>query len=197
MRYLLLVFVLVNLLTSCKQEPAAPQNLDLQDFKIQDIPGSDMKRATLMDVKGKIKEEGTILNGRKHGMWVIYHKDRDMPASVGNYVNGVANGPLFEFGQYGHLEHMCGYTNNVLNGRFAKLKNIRKTEEGTYENGVLEGNFKKYYEGRDAAVQQELTYKQNKLDGDVIYYNEKGEVTMKYVYKNGEKISGGIVNSAQ
>ena len=193
MRNLSLLLILVNFLTACEQKPATTQDLDLQDFVIQDIPGSDMKRATLTDVKGKIKEEGTILNGRKHGLWVIYHKDRDVPAAIGSYVNGVPNGPLFEFGQYGHLEHMCGYTNNVLNGRFAKLKNIRKTEEGAYVEGILEGNFKKYYEGREV-VQQELNYKHNKLDGEIVYYNEKGEVTMKYVYKDGEKISGGIVN---
>ena len=26
-----------------------------------------------------------------------------------------------------------------------------------------------------------------------IFYNDKGEITMKYEYKNGEKISGGMV----
>ncbi|MCF8244941.1 MAG: hypothetical protein K9J37_11130 [Saprospiraceae bacterium] len=194
MRILILLTFFVGFLTACQQKPATSQALDLEDFVIVDIPGSDMKRATLSDVKGKIKEEGTILNGHKHGMWVIYHKDRDVPASVTNYVNGVPNGPMFEFGQYGHLEHMCSYTNNVLNGRFAKLKNIRKTEEGTFVEGILEGNFKKYYEGRDV-VQQELNYKHNKLDGENIFYNDKGEVIMKYEYKDGEKISGGVVNA--
>lgn len=192
MRILILLTVFAGLLASCQQQPASPQALDLEGFKIQDIPGSDMKRATLMDVKGKILEEGTIQNGHKHGMWVIYHKDRDVPASITNYVNGVPNGPQFEYGQYGHMEKMCNYTNNILDGRFAKLKNIRKVEEGTYVNGILEGNYKKFYDSRDG-VQQELNYKHNKLDGDIIYYNEKGEVTMKYLYKDGEKVSGGIV----
>ncbi len=196
MRNFFLLLLLVGFLTACEQKPATPQDLDLEDFIIVDIPGSDMKRATLTDVKGKILEEGTILNGRKHGMWVIYHKDRDVPASIGSYVGGIPNGPLFEYGQYGHMEHMCSYTNNVLNGRFAKLKNIRKTEEGTYVNGLLDGNFKKYYEGRDV-VQQELNYKQNKLDGEIIYYSDKGEATMKYTYKDGEKVSGGIVGESK
>ena len=196
MRNLLLLIVLVNLMTACQQKPADAQAIDLQDFVVQDIPGSDMKRATLMDVKGKIKEEGTILNGRKHGLWTIYHKDRDIPASIGSYVNGVPNGPLYEFAPYGQLEQMRGFTNNVPDGRFAKLKSINKIEEGTYMNGILEGNFKKYYDGTEI-VQQEMNYKQNKLDGDIVYYNDKGEVTMKYVYKDGEKVSGGIVNAAE
>lgn len=196
MRSLFFFLFLCVLITACQQKPATPQDLDLEGFTIVDIPGSDIKRATMVDVKGKILEEGTILNGKKHGMWVIYHKERDVPSSIGNYVNGIPNGPLFEFGQYGHLEHMCGYTNNVLDGRFAKLKNIRKTEEGNYANGLLEGNYKKYYEGRDA-VQQEMNYKENKLDGDIFYFNEQGVVTMQYTYKNGEKVSGGMVNEGK
>lgn len=192
MRNFILLTVFFGLLSACSQKAASPQGLDLEGFKIQDIPGSDMKRATLTDVKGKLLEEGTILNGHKHGMWVIYHKDRDVPASITNYVNGVPNGPQFEFGQYGHIEKMCSYTNDVLDGRFAKLKNIRKIEEGHYEMGILEGNYKKFYENKDG-VQQELNYKNNKLDGDIIYYNEQGEVTMKYLYKDGEKVSGGMV----
>ncbi len=192
MRVLLLLTVFIGFFAACQQKPASPQDLNLEGFKIQDIPGSDIKRATLTDVKGKIIEEGTIQNGHKHGMWVLYYKDRDVPVSITNYVNGVPNGPQFEFGQYGHMEKMCSYTNNVLDGRFAKLKNIRKTEEGFYENGILEGNYKKYYDGRND-VQQELNYKHNKLDGDIIYYNEEGKATMKYLYKDGEKVSGGIV----
>jgi len=196
MRNFFFLLCLVNLLTACEQKPATPQDLDLEGFTIIDIPGSDIKRAILSDVKGKIKEEGTIRNGRKHGVWVVYHKERDVPSAIGSYVDGVPNGPFFEFGQYGHMEHLYSYTNNVLNGRFAKLKNIRKTEEGTYVNGQLEGNLKKYYDGRES-VQQELNYKQNKLDGEIVYYNEKGEATMKYIYKEGEKVSGGIVNGGQ
>ncbi|MBI1227916.1 MAG: hypothetical protein GC192_21980 [Bacteroidetes bacterium] len=194
MRNYILLTVLVGFLAACQQKPATPQDLDLQDFVIKDIPGSDMKRATLTDVKGKIVEEGTILNGHKHGMWVIYHKDRDVPASITNYVNGVPNGPQFVYGPYGHMEQMNSYTNNILDGRFAKLKNIRKIEEGTYVNGILEGNYKKYYEGMDV-VQQEMNYKHNKLDGENIYYNNKGEIIMKYEYKDGEKISGGMVTA--
>jgi antitoxin component YwqK of YwqJK toxin-antitoxin module len=59
-------------------------------------------------------------------------------------------------------------------------------------DGLLDGNYKKYYDGTDK-VQQEMNYKNNKLDGDVIYYNEQGIATMKYIYKNGEKVSGGLV----
>ncbi len=192
MRNFFILSVFSLLILACQQKPATPQNLDLEGFVIQNIPGSDIKRATLKDAKGKIIEEGTIRNGRKNGMWVTYHKERDVPVTIGSYVDGVPNGPLFKFTEYGYLEEMSGYTNNLLNGRFAKIKNVRKSEEGNYVDGLLDGNYKKYYEGTDK-VQQEMNYKNNKLDGDVIYYNEQGIATMKYIYKNGEKVSGGLV----
>lgn len=198
MRNLIFLLFLISIFAACDHpKPATPQNLDLEGFTIQDIPGAaDIKRATLRDVKGKILEEGTIKDGRKHGIWTTYHKDRDVVASIGSYVNGVPNGPVYEFGSYGHLEKISNFTNNVLDGRFVTMKNTHKIEEGTYGNGILEGNFKKYYENKDV-VQQEMNYKHNKLDGDVIYYNDKGEVTMRYVYKDGEKISGGMVEAKQ
>lgn len=196
MRNLFVFFALSILIFGCQQKPATPQNLDLEGFTIQDIPGSDMKRATMKDVKGKLVEEGTIRNGRKNGMWVTYHKERDVPVTIGNYVDGVPNGPMFKFTEYGYLEEMSGFLNNRLDGRFAKIKNVRKSEEGNYVNGLLDGNYKKYYDGTDK-VQQEMNYKNNKLDGDMIYYSEQGIATMKYIYKNGEKVSGGMVEGGK
>ena len=196
MRNLLLLFIFLAIFSACGKETAMPDAFNLDGFELSAIPGSEMQRAIKLNEKGKILEEGTVLNGKKNGTWVIYQKERDVPRSIGNYVNGVLNGPYFEYAQFGHLELICNYTNNVLDGRFSRLRNFRKTEEGAYLDGKLEGNFKKYYEGKEV-LQQELNYKQDKLDGDNIYFNEKGDITMKYTYKNGEKVSGGIVASGK
>lgn len=195
MKYLLLVSIFF-VLASCGEKAAAPAAFNLEAFELTDIPGSDLKRAVFKNEKGKILENGTIRNGKRHGAWVVYQKDRDMPKSVASYVDGVLNGPYLEFTPYGYTELSCNYSNDLLEGYFVKFKNNRKMEEGYYLKGKLDGIYKKYYDGQEV-IQQELTYKQDVLEGDNIYYNDKGEVTMRYTYKNGEKVSGGIVSASK
>jgi len=38
----------------------------------------------------------------------------------------------------------------------------------------------------------EAEYKNGKQDGMYKYYDEDGKVVMEYVYKDGEKVSGGM-----
>lgn len=173
-------------------EAGKTAGLNLDEFQVTDIPGSDLQQAVKLDSKGKILEEGTILNGKRNGTWVVYNQERDVPRSIANYINDQLNGPYFEYSPHGQTDLMCSYRNNVLEGRFVRLKNIRKTEEGFYKNGKLDGPYRKFYEGKDQ-LQQEANYKDGQLHGTNTYYNSKGEIIMLYEYKNGEKVSGGIV----
>ena len=43
-------------------------------------------------------------------------------------------------------------------------------------------------------LQKEINYKMGVQDGYFRYYNESGQINMEYLYKDGEKISGGIVD---
>lgn len=166
--------------------------LKLDEFEIHDLPGSDSKRAIKPDASGKILEEGILLNGQRNGTWVVYQQDRDIPRSIANYVGGQLNGPYFEYSPYGQTDLMCSYRNNLLEGRFVRLKNIRKSEEGFYKNGKLEGVYRKFFEGKDQ-VQQEANYKDGQLHGPNVFFNSEGDTVMLYDYKNGEKVSGGMV----
>lgn len=65
-------------------------------------------------------------------------------------------------------------------------------EERYYENGKLEGTAKTY-DDRTFKLKQEAQYKNGLQHGYFKYYDENGNVTLEYEYKNGEKVSGGIV----
>lgn len=172
---------------------AAPaQPLNLTEFQLTDIPGSAMQRAIRTDSTGKIAEEGMVLDGKRQGEWVLYSTERDVPRSIANYADDKLNGPYMEFAPFGQVNLICSYIDNQLEGRFVRLMNIRPFETGTYLHGQLEGLYTKYYESRDI-VQQEQMFKQGKLHGTTKFFNEKGDLIMQYEYKDGEKVSGGVV----
>ena len=51
----------------------------------------------------------------------------------------------------------------------------------------------KTFDERTFKLKQEVEYKNGLQDGYFRYYDEEGNVTLEYEYKEGEKIKGGIV----
>ncbi|MCB0522441.1 MAG: hypothetical protein H6577_26240 [Lewinellaceae bacterium] len=166
--------------------------LDLSGFQLRDIPGTDLKKAIKLDEAGHVREEGTLRNGKRYGTWVVYHNDKEIPFTVSNYVDDQLSGLHMELTPIGQVVLTAGYINNQLDGRFARTKNGRITEEGYYKNGQFDGVYKRYYENTDI-LQQEVSYKEGKLHGPSKYYNEAGDLVMEYEYKNGEKVRGDIL----
>ena len=64
--------------------------------------------------------------------------------------------------------------------------------DSLYKDDKLEGTARTY-DDRTFKLKQEVEYKDGKQDGFFRYYDEEGNVTLEYQYKNGEKVSGGIV----
>ena len=172
-------------------ESSNAQTIDLSGFTVTDLPNG-AQHVVKTDPNGKVMEEGTIKNGKRNGTWVIYNDRRPLPKSVANFVDDVYNGVYMEYSNTGQLELVCRYKDNQLHGRFIRVKNTRLQEEGTYIDGKIDGNYKKYYPNKDI-IQQEVNYKMDKLHGASRYYNESGDLIMEYEYRDGEKISGGAV----
>ncbi len=196
MRFPFLLLPLFLFFTACGDKPTQGESMSLVGHDLVAIPGSDIQQAYFKDAKGRILEQGTVRNGKKHGTWVVYHNDHDFLKSIASYVDGVLNGPYFEFGSYGQNSLSSNYLNGQLHGQYIKYKSIRKAEEGNYTNGQLDGIYKKYYDGTEI-VQQEISYKNGKQDGEHLFYDQKGVVSMRYSYKDGEKVSGGVVAASK
>ena len=197
MKNLLLAFGAV-LLFACHTPngPAAPADAvvtDLTNYQTFDVPGSYYRIAELRDADNHLVESGMVDgNSVKNGSWVVYHPGNDIPKTVATMVNGVYAGPYNEFSNRGQLEASYTYINNELHGKFAKFKFGRKTEEGEYNFGQPNGVWITYYNNKETP-QKLTTYKDGQMDGILQFFDEEGNVTVEYEYKNGEKVSGGIV----
>lgn len=170
-------------------------SIDLTGFVVTDL-SDGYQLVTKSNAEGKIKEEGVLKNGKRNGTWVIYQDRRNLPIKVSNFVNDAYSGTHIEYSNTGQIELICRYKNNVLNGKYTRLKNTRILEQGIYVNGEIDGLYQKFYPNKES-VQQEINYQMGKLHGASNYYNEEGQLMMSYEYKDGEKISGGMVEPGE
>ncbi|MBX2877188.1 MAG: hypothetical protein KTR30_34025 [Saprospiraceae bacterium] len=202
--------LIILLLQSCGQTPSKePLNSDApavetgevapttttatEGFFTEEVPGTELTRVFREDEDGNILEDGFLKNGVKQGPWLTYERVFIYPKSLTHYENGVVNGIYMEFTTSGQVALQAVYRNNKLNGPWSRYKGGRMEASAFYKDGELHGVYKEFMPlfGR---LQKEINYKDGKQDGLYRYYDDEGKITMEYVYKNGEKISGGIVD---
>ncbi len=158
-----------------------------------DNAGGGVTVAFKKDADGNFTERGYLSGGQKSGVWMTYHtgKDAGRVKSIASYTNGILNGPYYELNNRGQIESETNYKNNKYDGQVVTYKFGRALSVKNYKDNVLNGLSTDYY--TDGVVQKEINFKNGKQHGSMKWYNEEGEMTMEYEYKNGEKVSGGIV----
>ena len=183
------IYLLVCGLMSCNSNQSTPVNLE--GYTVTEDGGVQI--AEKRDQDNVLSERGYLSNGVKNGVWISYHsgKNAGRIKTISNYTNGKLNGPYLEFSNRGQIEKKVNYLNNVYDGLFATYKNGRAEKEVIYQNGKLNGPYKEY--DKRGNLQKVSNYTNDQLDGKVSFFNEEGDLVMEYTYKNGEKISGGIV----
>lgn len=197
MRYLTLLILVISLF-ACNQE--SPQSVagagDFSGYQLNSLSKGIGQRAVKLDANQNVIEEGFIQNGLKQGLWITYESDGEFPITMINYIDGMANGIYLEFNERGQVKLKANYKDNKLHGAWGKYRFGRAEETANYKGGQLDGIYKVYYQ-RDGKIQSETSYKDGVQDGPYRFYNEEGQVTLEYIYKNGEKVSGGIVEPAE
>ncbi len=194
----LLAILLICLLNSCQQDvtdntsPSDVGAMDLSGYETEELPNGVL-RALRKDNNGLVKEEGYIVNGKKSGIWTTYIEDR--AESITSYVGGILNGKTFMFDHRRQIIEEKTYVDGKLHGKQGTYKFGRPKLEEYYVRDTRHGPYRKYFEsGKDQGkISQSVDYVNGKIDGKVRHFNGDGEVTVEYNYKNGEKISGGIV----
>lgn len=165
---------------------------DFSQYTMTPIPGSEAQLAIMTDAGGVLLEKGIVVNGMKNGTWTTFHPgDKFMVKTSTSFVNGVKNGPHFEFNDRGQIELQANYLNDQLHGAYGKYKFGRSTVLTEYKNGQFHGVHKEFF--NSGKVQKYVEFKDGVQDGLLRYYDEEGNITLEYTYKNGEKVSGGIV----
>ena len=175
MKKLLLIVLPLLLVVGCSKEPI---NID----KLTDVDGIYYDTDTGERYSGQVfgldmgKDEGTLKNGRKDGLWVIYN-------------------------QNGKKKYERTYKDGKLDGLWTNwYDNGQKRSETTFKNGKEEGLVTWWYE--NGQKWSETTYKNGKKisskqwneDGSVegipyITYYDNGQLSEKGILKN-DKLDG-------
>ncbi len=163
---------------------------DLTGYELTAISGSSVSEAIKKNTSNAVAERGYVANGKKNGVWMTYHEDGKIKTLSG-YSDGLLNGPHLEFNNRGQIEKQMSYQAGQYHGVNASYKFGRPTKESTYKNGKLDGPHKEYNQKGD--LQKYVDFKDGKQHGKLRYYDDEGNITLEYDYKNGDKVSGGIV----
>jgi antitoxin component YwqK of YwqJK toxin-antitoxin module len=174
---------------SCQGTSTGPK-YDLKGYNTENI-GGGAQLVTYQDDNLYFLANGAVINGVRNGSWVTYHPNTNKIKTLTTYVNGEKNGVEITMNDRGQIESMIGYKNNILHGVKANYQFGRPTDETTYKDGKINGPFAVY--NGQAQLQKKGFFKNGKQDGKLTFFDEKGNVTLEYEYKDGEKISGGIV----
>ena len=188
----ILVFLACATLMACGGSSYGPI-YDLKGYDSEGI-GGGAKLVSYQDAQEYYLAQGSVINGVRNGAWVTYHHESNKIKSITNYVNGVKNGVQINMNDRGQIESMIGYKNDILHGVKANYKFGRPTDETSYKDGKVDGPFAVY--NNKAMLQKKGSFKNGKQHGKLQFFDEEGNVTLEYVYDNGEKISGGIVEKS-
>lgn len=163
-----------------------------KEFETTKIDGSEALRVERKGPQGRVLEQGFVLNGLKQGTWTTYNIDSKAPQTIISYIDGALNGPYIEMDDLGRFALIANYKANVLDGPYGKYKIGRPEVIANYVDGMLDGPMAEY-NYRNNKIKQEVNYKMGKKHGAMRYFNDEGKITVEYIYKDDERVSGGIV----
>lgn len=199
MRFLFSLLLTFSLY-ACQQTDQAKQtttvetaSVDQQEYETSPIPGTTTLRAEKKDPLGDLTEAGFIQDGKKQGTWTTYNQDSRAPEKIMSYIDGALNGPYVELDNQGRIALIANYKANLLHGFYGKYRIGRPELTANYVDGKLDGVMAEY-DFRNNKIKQEVSYKLGLKDGYLRYFNEEGKITLEYLYKDDERVSGGIVN---
>lgn len=193
MRIILLLALAIAFWSCNPTNTVAPSGpvMDTTGYDLTDTPGG-LQYVTKKDENGNLLENGYLENGVKQGTWSTYTSAGPFPKTTTSYVNGNYHGLYLSFNDRGQVELIASYRDNKLHGHWGKYRFGRPEESANYKDGELDGVYTKYFP-RDGKIQTTIEYKDGVQDGYYRFFNEEGQITLEYLYKNGEKVSGGIV----
>ncbi len=197
--FLVMPFLVLACGESNKPKPAATtaegdiDPFDPANYTLEPVPGSDIQLAIKRSEEGELREMGHTINGKRTGTWTLYANDTIRPRKIVNYIDGKKNGLYTEMSEAGYIDIITYFKDNKLDGSWAKYRFGRPVQTAEYKNGELHGA-QREFRLNDGKITKEAHFKNGKLDGPFRHFNEKGEVTLQYEYKDGVKVGEGVVH---
>lgn len=185
-----LISGLAIIVFSCGNEAIGPK-MDVKGYQTETI-GGGAAAAAYYDANSWPLSKGHLINGVQNGIWTTYHPDSRKIQKMTNYINGQKNGPEITLNDRGQIIEIKHYRNDQLHGLSATYRSSRPVTETTYSKGIMHGPFA-IYDEFTGKIQRSGTYSNGEFHGELYFYGANEEVTLQYVYDQGEKVSGGIV----
>ena len=178
--------------SSASPSAVAAGPVDANGYTVLEIDGTPIKKLEKYNESNILIESGETLNDLKTGTWTTFHSDGRVK-SISSYIAGKLDGVQINLSDRGHVELQAMYKDGLLDGNWTSYQNgSRKLEERFYIMGKLNGVNKHY--SKTGKLQKEIGFKDDLQHGVFKYYDDEGNVTLEYEYKDGEKVSGGIVS---
>ncbi len=196
MRYFLLIFSIVALYScggggSATVAPTPSTDANLAGFNEEQMAGSNAVYVYKTVGDGRLVESGYTVNGKKNGSWMTFHEDNGRIQTLTTWVDGQLNGPTLTFNNRGQIEAKSEYKAGIYDGHVASYKFGRIEKSTPYVKGKIEGTYEEY--NQKGKLLKQIEFKDGVQDGSLKYFDDEGNITLEYIYKNGEKVSGGMV----
>lgn len=196
MKYFLLIFSILTLYScgagSNTVKVGTPSaNADLAGFTELAMTGSNAVYNEMKNGAGGMSQSGYTVNGKKNGPWLTYHEDNGRIQTLTSWVDGQLNGPTLKFNNRGQIESKSEYKAGQFDGVVETYKFGRTEKSTPYVNGKIEGMYEEF--NQKGKLLKQIEFKNGAQDGSMKYFDDEGNITVEYIYKNGEKVSGGIV----
>ena len=183
----LFIAILFTFLIQCKQANLGkPEVLNYDLIKME---GSEIQTVIKTDSLGNKLIEGNIINGKKNGAWVTYAITGEI-IDITNYIDDIKQGPYIKLS--GHtVSEQGSFKNNKFHGTRFKYLYGHLDEKIDFKDGIRNGWARKYYSNGN--VQREMEILDSVQVGLYRFYGENGTLQIEEKFKDGKKVSGGIV----
>ena len=136
-------------------------------------------------------QEGNYQSSLKNGDWFSYNEDGTIKIKE-NYKNGFLqstvkmNGEFTEYFSDGIPKEIVNYKNSKKNGVFKVYHETGKWIREVKNQGTPQEEIEEYIDGQKLKIQG--SYKDDKMDGKIIYYKTDGSKEKEENYLNGNLI---------
>lgn len=138
---------------------------------------SNKKKVVIKDNAGRILEEYYTLKDKpdeKTGIYTSYYESGKIK-ELSNFTNGKPEGKRTLYFESGKIMVVENYKNGNYEGEYKSyFENGGLESEGQFRDNARDGIWKVYYETPKNAVKQEVTFKDNLVNGPAKEYHPNG-----------------------
>jgi antitoxin component YwqK of YwqJK toxin-antitoxin module len=130
----------------------------------------------LNDEEGNLLMSGPILNGKRNGLILTYHKNGKLDGRM-YFKDNKINGPIIYYSEVGKVVVRGNVVSDKQEGHWKwYYPNGQLSSDGFFKNGIKEGLWVFYYE--NGRIQSKGSYKMDKPFGNWLGFEENG--TLEY-----------------